>query len=226
MAGQGVKYTVDIVMCIDSTGSMGSLINTVKASALRFHDDLLRKLAEKDKNVDLLRVKVISFRDYYHDGDKAMAVSPFFELPKDTSSFNSFVEPLIADGGGDEPENGLEALALAIKSDWAKAGDKRRQIIIVWTDASAHKLELNDSSKPSNYPSDLPKNFDEITDWWEGQSYMNGSAKRLILFAPDAYPWTDIATYWSNAPQYPSKAGAGLSEVDYSTILDTLVNSV
>ncbi|MDR3058149.1 MAG: VWA domain-containing protein [Prevotella sp.] len=226
MAGQGVKYSVDIVMCIDSTGSMGSLINTVKSSALKFHDDLEKKLAEKDKNVDFLRVKIISFRDYYADGDNAMLVSPFFELPKDTGSFKSFIDPISANGGGDDPENGLEALALAIKSDWTKTGDRRRQIIIIWTDQSAHKLEYLADSKPSNYPSDLPKNFDEITDWWEGQSYMNSSAKRLILFAPDAYPWTDIATHWENAPQYPSKAGEGLSEVDYSTILDALVNSV
>lgn len=30
MAGQGLKYNVDIVMCIDCTGSMGVLLDTVK----------------------------------------------------------------------------------------------------------------------------------------------------------------------------------------------------
>jgi len=226
MAGQGLKYNVDIVMCIDSTGSMGSLIERVKESALRFHDDLQRKLTAKDKNVDVLRVKVISFRDYYVDGNKSMTVSPFYELPKDASSFSSFVNPITADGGGDEPENGLEALALAIKSDWSTTGDKRRQIIVIWTDASAHKLELNAGSKPANYPTDLPKNLDELTDWWEGQTYMSSSAKRLILFTPDAYPWTDIATHWKLVVQLTSKAGEGLEEIEYSTILDTIVNSV
>jgi hypothetical protein len=226
MAGQGLKYNVDIVMCIDATGSMGSLIERVKESALRFHDDLQRKLSEKDKNVDVLRVKVIPFRDYYCDGDKAMSISPFFELPKDASAFSSFVSPIKADGGGDEPENGLEALALAIKSDWSTTGDRRRQIIVIWTDASAHKLEHNSGAKPGNYPTDLPKNLDELTDWWEGQTYMSSSAKRLILFTPDAYPWTDIATHWKLVVQLTSKAGDGLEEIEYSTILDTIVNSV
>ena len=34
MAGQGLKYNVDIVMCIDCTGSMGDLLDTVKTRAL------------------------------------------------------------------------------------------------------------------------------------------------------------------------------------------------
>lgn len=36
MAGQGLKYNVDIVMCIDCTGSMGDLLDTVKNNALKF----------------------------------------------------------------------------------------------------------------------------------------------------------------------------------------------
>lgn len=34
MAGQGLKYNVDIVMCIDCTGSMGDLLDTVKKTML------------------------------------------------------------------------------------------------------------------------------------------------------------------------------------------------
>ena len=226
MSGQDVKYTVDIVMCIDSTGSMGSLIGTVKDCALRFHDDLQKKMSEKNKNIDLLRVKVISYRDYYDKSDNAMSISSFFELPKDAEAFSSFVRLIAATDGGDEPENGLEALALAIKSDWSKTGDKKRQLIIVWTDASAHQLEKNAGSKPANYPTDMPKNFDEITDLWESQSYMNSSSKRMILFAPDAEPWSNIATHWENSIHVQTKAGSGLTDVDYSMILDSIVNSV
>lgn len=36
MAGQGLKYNVDVVMCIDCTGSMGDLLDKVKANALKF----------------------------------------------------------------------------------------------------------------------------------------------------------------------------------------------
>jgi hypothetical protein len=161
---QGVTYSVDIVLCIDVTGSMQKLIDKVKANALRFYEDLQKVIAEKDKMIDELRGRVIAFRDYYVDGDKAMLESPFFRLPGEQERFAAFVRPLQADGGGDEPETGLEALALAIQSAWSKSGDKRRQLIVMWTDASVHKLEKNAEAKPSNYPQDLPKNFDELTD--------------------------------------------------------------
>jgi hypothetical protein len=223
---QGIKYSVDIVMCIDVTGSMGSLIDTVKSSALAFYEDLTKTMSKKDKAIDTLRVKVVAFRDYYSDGEKSMMISPFFTLPQDKEKFAHFVNLLVADGGGDEPETGLEALALAIKSDWTTSANKRRQVIVVWTDTSAHPLDKNADSKPSGYPTDLPKTFDELTDWWEGQGYMSSAAKRLIIYAPDAYPWTDIANYWSNVVHYPSKAGQGLSELDYQTILDVISSSI
>ena len=183
-------------------------------------------MQEKDKVIDNLRLKVIPFRDYYEDGDEAMDESSFFALPADKDAFASYVNGISAGGGGDEPENGLEALSLAMHSPWTKEGDKRRQIIVMWTDASAHPLEKNSSSKPSNYPPEMPGNFDELTDAWEGQGPMSHSAKRLIVYAPDAHPWTDISNHWENTVHYPSKAGDGLSEVDYRSIIDAIANSV
>src|SRR5262245_17789136 len=100
---QGIKYAVDIVFCIDSTGSMGGIIRLVKEAALRFHDDLAAAMEEKSKVIDTLRVRVISFRDYWADGDAAMEQSPFFELPGERESFAAFVKKIKADGGGDEP---------------------------------------------------------------------------------------------------------------------------
>ena len=223
-ATQGLKYTVDIVLCIDSTGSMGSIIERVKSSALKFYEDVNAKMAEKDKAIDSLRLKVIAFRDYFVDGGAAMNESGFFLLPQDKEAFTSFVKTIRADGGGDEPENGLEALALAVKSDWATTGDRRRQIVVIWTDASAHPLEKD--GKPSGYPKNMPANLDELTDMWEGQGFVNHAAKRLIIYAPDAYAWTDIANNWENALHFPSKGGEGLAEIEYGEILDQIVRSV
>lgn len=221
---QSLKYSVDLVLCIDSTGSMSSIIERVKGSALRFYEDIEAVMKEKSKVIDTLRIKVISFRDYFEDGNNAMNESSFFTLPKDKEPFTAFIKTISASGGGDEPENGLEALALAIKSEWSKSGDRKRQIVVVWTDASTHKLEK--AEKPSTYPASMPKNFDELTDLWEGQEHMNYSAKRLIIYSPDAYPWTDIATNWQNTIHYPSKAGEGLNEIDYKEIINSIGNSV
>ena len=198
---QGVTYSVDIVFCIDSTGSMQGLINTVKSNALRFHDDLQHTMEEKGKMIDDLRVRVIAFRDLYVDGTESMRESPFFRLPEQREEFSSFVSAINADGGGDEAETGLEALATAINSDWSSSGDKRRELIVLWTDASAHPLERVNEEQPPHYPAGMPKNLNDLTDMWEGQSHMSSSAKRLILYAPDSYPWTDIEMHWTNTIQ-------------------------
>ena len=36
IVGQGLDYSVDIVMCIDATGSMDGIIEEVKSNALSF----------------------------------------------------------------------------------------------------------------------------------------------------------------------------------------------
>jgi hypothetical protein len=183
-------------------------------------------MTEKSKFIDALRVRVIAFRDYYDNDTNAMTQSNFFSLPRDNDSFRTFVNAIKADGGGDEPENGLEALALAIRSPWSKDGDRKRQVIAVWTDASVHPLEKHSGSKPGSYPQDLPTNFYKLTDMWEAQDYMSRPAKRLVIFAPDSYAWTNIATNWEQVVHYPSTAGAGLADQDYQEILDALANSV
>jgi hypothetical protein len=223
---QQLKYNVDIVLCIDSTGSMSPVINDVKANALKFYVDLSENMNAKGKAIDDLRLKVIEFRDFYADGDRAFKESDFFALPSQSIQFKQLVDQIYADGGGDEPENGLEALAVAIKSNWNKDGDKRRQLIVVWTDASAHTLEKNAGFKPGNYPANIPASFDDLTDAWEGQEFMNPSSKRLIIYSPDSYPWTSIANNWTNTIHFASQAGYGLSDIEYNTIVDAIANSI
>lgn len=224
----GVVYSVDIVMCIDATGSMQHLIDQVKRNALRFYEDLVKVMTHKQKAIDSLRVKVVAFRDFYVDGDRSLKVSPFYKLPEEAEAFAAFVKGLKADGGGDEPETSLEALALALKSEWLDVADtaKGRQVVVMWTDTSSHPLEKQKGSKPPVYPEGMPADFNGMTDWWEGSGYVTPAAKRLLVYAPDVYPWKNIAEHWSNTVHYPSQAGNGLETVDYSSILDAIANSI
>jgi hypothetical protein len=224
-APRGLSYAVDIVFCIDVTGSMTPIIDAVKANALAFYDDVQTNLTEKGKNVAQLRVRVVAFRDFVADGDAAIDESPFYPLPDERGAFSEFVNGLIAQGGGDAPENGLEAVALAINSPWTTVGDRRRQVIVVWTDQPAHPL--NPANVPADLASRIPADFNALTDAWEDeQGRMGSSSKRLILFAPDGPGWSDISSVWENVVHNPSQAGGGLSEVDYGTIIDSIGNSV
>ncbi len=225
VAAKGLRYAVDIVFCIDVTGSMSPILDRVKDNALRFYDDVQKNLSDKGKNVDELRVRVIAFRDFKADGAAALQESSFFSLPAEQAGFAEFVRALVPEGGGDAPESGLEAVALAINSPWTTSGDRRRQVTVVWTDSPAQPLDP--AAVPASYTDRIPKDFSTLTDLWENeQGVMGASSKRLILFAPDGPGWTDISGVWENVVHHPSKAGEGLSEVDYGTIIDSIANSV
>jgi hypothetical protein len=224
-APRGLEYAVDIVFCIDVTGSMTPILDQVKANALRFYNDVQENLTAKGKNIDELRVRVVAFRDIAADGEAALAESPFYELPGQQAGFSDFVNELVAEGGGDAPESGLEAVALAMASPWTTRGDRRRQVIVVWTDQPAHPLDA--SLTPPAFAERIPADFSALTDVWEDpQGPLGSSSKRLILFAPDSPGWSDISGVWENVVHHPSQAGGGLSDVDYGTIIDSIGNSV
>ena len=220
-APRGLSYAVDIVFCVDVTGSMTPILDQVKANALRFYGDVQSNLTAKDKAIDELRVRVVAFRDIVADGEAALQESPFFELPAEETGFSGFVNGLVAEGGGDPPESGLEAVALAMTSPWTTRGDRRRQVIVVWTDAPAHPLDA------SALAGRVPADFSALTDVWEDpQGPLGSSSKRLIVFAPDGPGWSDISAVWENVVHHPSQAGSGLSDIDYGTIIDSIGNSV
>ena len=218
------SYNVDIVMVIDCTGSMGPMIELVKNKALSFYSDFSDFMQRADKEFDQLRVRVIAFRDYLADGANAMAGTPFFTLPAQAEEFERVLRSIEPDGGGDEPEDGLEALAFAIRSNWENEAEKHRHVIVVWTDDGTHELGYGRESQ--YYPKDpgkMPSNFNELTRMWDED--MDYSAKRLLIFAPEKDYWTTVAEYWDNVLMFPSEAGKGLDKVTYDEILTTLVKS-
>lgn len=220
----GLEYAVDLVLCIDKTGSMSPVIDMVKTAATRLHDDLKAKLDEKGKPINQLRIRIIAFGDLYADKDQWVRSSDFFKLPEQVEAFKSFVSGIKPEGGGDEPENGLEALSMALKSPWTSQGNRRRHVVVMWTDASAHKLEKRADAHVEITES-LPKNFNELTDIWNGQA-IDQNARRLVMFAPEAYPWSDLGTHWDEAFLLPTRAGEGMAEREYGEILDLLASSI
>lgn len=225
------EYDVDVVLCIDATKSMVPVIEMTKRNALNLPTDILNEATVQGKHITNLRMRVIVFRDYQADGEYAMQMTDFYNLPGEKKDMQELVSSIIADGGGDEPEDALEALAYAMSSDWqpARAGVKRRQVIAMWTDASAHEIGFGKSS--SYYDRDfLPSSFQELTAWWgddeSAKSKMHYDSKRMILFAPKMKPWPTLENTWDNVILYPSTAGNGLAEKDYHEIVYLLVKSI
>jgi hypothetical protein len=225
-----LKYAVDIVLCVDATASMGPTLSNVKHSALTFPNRLAQEMAAKGRGISSLRLKVVAFRDYGDRADDAMSESPFFRVPQDLDQFEKAVSELRPAGGGDVPESGLEALALAIGSDWETGLDKRRHVIVMFTDAPAHPLGDPRQTSASTYPQSAPASLEVLfQQWGSGQSrdaVMENSAKRLLMFAPEQYPWNDIADDWNNTIFFPSEAGQGLEEWEMDQIIATIANSL
>jgi len=225
-----LRYAVDIVLCIDTTMSMRPVLESVKSSALSFHERLSTVMAEKGKGISQLRVKVIAFRDYGDRADDAMEETDFLPLPGSAGAYEDFVRRLEPRGGGDAPESGLEALALAVRSPWEKGLDRRRHVVVVFTDAPAHPLRSPAAVSSGTYPQSIAASEDELFEEWGYQSsqssVMENSAKRLLLFAPDEEPWRGIADNWNNTIFFPSQAGDGLDEWEMDEIIQTIVNSL
>lgn len=232
-----LTYNVDIVFCIDCTESMDNILNIVKTRALGFYSDVQATMKNKGKEIDQLRVRIVAFRDYLAYDEEVrkkvhtnepMLVSGFFNLPEEAHKLEVSVNSLHPIGGGDDSEDGLEALAYAIRSEWTTTGSKDRHIIVLWTDQPPHRIGFGKAS--GKYPKGMAKDLEELTEWW-GDKYDPGympeqPAKRLILFAPDEGEWAKISETWDNVVHLPSRAGDHLQDVDYETILSCIAQTI
>lgn len=218
-------YYFDIVLCIDCTASMRPAFSEVQHAALGLPDYIISMMRwKRGDNLDLhLRFKILSFRNYVENAEHAIMETDFFQLPEQQKEYAECIRSLHTDEGRDAEEvDGLEALAFALKSDWYHGNDISRQIIIIWSDTGTHPLGWAKNNGADYYPRSLPQSFNELSDWWED---MDWRTKRLILYAPDMPWWSTISSTWNNVIHYPSRAGMGCNEVEYSRIINCLYNS-
>ena len=185
---------MDIVLCIDGTVSMSACIDNIKRNIDRFFYGILNRSLEENSRIGSLRVKVIVFRDYLYDGSDAMQESLFFELPKEKDEFDGFLESIEAEGGGDPCENGLEAIYLAMMSDFQTEA-RGRQVIVLISDADA--LELKNREPVAAYPTDMVDEDGLIRLWSgvdrDGACRLVQGRKRMILFAPEYSKYQEMA---------------------------------
>ena len=229
----GATTNADIVFVIDATDSMSPILNTVKNFTMSLHEKVIQGLQQYHRKIKQLRVKVIAFRDYYCDGRMSLDESPFFYLPEENADFKDFVTRIEAKGGGDEPESGLEALALAMGSDWETSGTSKRHAIVLFTDASAHPLEQQLDGIPGNYPSPMLSSYEELMKAWDGELHgeesiynMDRNARRLILFTPDTAPWNRIRENFDVTVWNPTMQDQGGADLNMDLIINTLCKSL
>lgn len=118
MLGGLRKVGVDLVLLIDTTNSMQSIIDDVKNQVRAF-------IANLQQMVPASRVAVVAYRD---KGDEY--VTKWVDFSFKTEKVQNFVANLRADGGGDYPEAVYEAVEAAMTElSWRQTA--RRIMIII-----------------------------------------------------------------------------------------------
>jgi hypothetical protein len=217
------EVNTDIVLCLDVTAGMQPLLENLREHAHELHAKLreefdLSTSASPDMHI---RIKLIAFRDYSVD-EEPMFETVFFTEDENVDFANA-VNRLRAWGGGSPCENSLEALDLAIRSDWVQEGYRRRHIIMLITDSVP--VPLGKYADFPGYPSRMSSSLDELMDLYNGKAdadteiLMDQRGKRLVLCTPEVEPWTDL---WAmeNTLLFPTNHGDGCADFD----MDTLVN--
>ena len=138
-----IKTKADIVPCIDVTGSMKPCIEGVKNSLNQFVEGL-QTAAEVD-----FRIRPIFFKDLH---DPTYKGSPWTigSFSSDINDFKRELASAVADGGGNnaDGESGLDALYMAIHSDWRP--DAHRTIIFMTDEDSHPTLHHTTYQRPDN----------------------------------------------------------------------------
>lgn len=164
------KPTVEVAFVLDTTGSMGGLLEGAKRKIWSIATSVV------DTNPDAdIRIGLVAYRDI---GDEY--VTRTFDLTTDIQDIYANLLDLKARGGGDWPESVNEALDIAVnKLQWSKGGDVRRIVFLVG-DAPPHM----DYTQDTKYPKTLAvaKQRDIVVN-----AVLAGSARDT------ARVWQDIA---------------------------------
>ena len=119
---KGAVEPIDVVFVFDTTGSMGSQIAAVRDNIIQFAETLTKT------NMDY-RLGLVTFGDEIRETYEPMA---------DVKKFKEIISKQTAEGGGDDPENALEALETMRKM---KFRDKAKVVAILITDAPFHAMD-------------------------------------------------------------------------------------
>jgi Mg-chelatase subunit ChlD len=132
------KPQVDVVFCLDTTGSMSGLIEGAKQKIW----SIVNQIASGRPTPEI-RVGLLGYRD---KGDAYVTKS--FELTNDLDEVHKNLKEFKADGGGDTPESVNQALNESVaKFKWSKDKETLRIIFLVG-DAPPHMDYKDDVKYP------------------------------------------------------------------------------
>ncbi|MDT5271087.1 MAG: hypothetical protein QOH49_3273 [Acidobacteriota bacterium] len=123
------EKTLEMVFVLDTTGSMGGLIDGAKQRVWGIINEVMQTPAHPS-----VRVGLVAYRDH---GDSY--VTQVLPLTNDLDKVYTTLMEYRADGGGDGPEDVRQALSDGVrKAGWSKAAANTAQIVFLVGDAPPH----------------------------------------------------------------------------------------
>ncbi len=123
------EKTLEMVFVLDTTGSMGGLIDGAKQRIWGIVNEVMQTPARP-----AVRVGLVAYRDH---GDQY--VTQVLPLTNDLDKVYTTLMEYRADGGGDDPENVRRALADGVRrAGWSKPQANTAQIVFLVGDAPPH----------------------------------------------------------------------------------------
>jgi Mg-chelatase subunit ChlD len=123
------EKTLEMVFVLDTTGSMGGLIDGAKQRIWGIVNEVMQTPAKPS-----VRVGLVAYRDH---GDQY--VTQVLPLTNDLDKVYTTLMEYHADGGGDGPEDVRQALSDGVrKAGWSKASSDTAQIVFLVGDAPPH----------------------------------------------------------------------------------------
>jgi Mg-chelatase subunit ChlD len=123
------RKTLEMVFALDTTGSMGGLIEGAKQRIWGIVNEVMQ--SESRPNV---RIGLVAYRDR---GDRY--VTEVFPVTDNLDAVYSTLMDYRAEGGGDTPENVRRALGDAVhKAGWSQQSDRIAQVVFLVGDAPPH----------------------------------------------------------------------------------------
>ena len=132
------KPTVEVAFVLDTTGSMGGLIEGAKRKIW----SIATAIVDANPDADI-RMGLVAYRDIGDD-----YVTKKFDLTTDIQDLYANLLELKARGGGDWPESVNEALDVAVNKLHWTTGDDTRRIVFLVGDAPPHMDYAQDTKYP------------------------------------------------------------------------------
>lgn len=216
------NYVIDIVMCLDATGSMQNTLNAAVSNAKSFNNDLREELGLVGSNSLKVRVRPMFYRDW-EDAIYQQGLSPldggtdnvaryrshddvfkyendFIDLdPNDNDNkipngnkFKSFLDSEDAIGGYDLPEAGATCINQAVRSDWFDP-----------TSTTSREYFGIGAGMPINQPN-TPNNVNitviPVTVFWSDADISDPAKTRQYIDSTQPGNWPDMEDdVWNDA---------------------------